>query len=537
MSADLGVSAGPLRVDPDALDAAATRFAALAGEVADAGRGLAGAALSPSLLASLPLAPVTGARAERSLGALLLGSGGAAAVAAGVLGLSASLRVASLRYRLGEEAAAAVVRLARRAAAEALLEAAPVLAGAAGAAVAADVAYRTGEATDRVLRTALAQVAATGDVDLEALGRSARTDYSQVDDRVAADLAQVGRFVVGHPELVQQIAATTPQLLDATMTRNPELAAAVALLAPEALRADGTVDGVAGVAAVLTSLGAVSPLFRETAVRAEPLGLARAVPSRPPRGVAEVLDGVAHQSTSFPEGGSSLGARMPAAGRPPEGVVRLERVTAADGAVAWIVEIPGTQDWTPLPASTRTPMDLTTNLRAVAGRPTATADAVVQAMRQAGVAAGEPVMLAGHSQGGLTAAALAADPAVRAEFSVTHVVTAGSPVDGIAVPDEVRVLSLEHTGDLVPALDGQAAQGGPSRTVVRRDVGEVPQFAERIAQDPLVAHGWSSYLDTAAVVDASQDPALVAYRRSGSAFFDAPGAVVDVFDYRAVRVP
>jgi alpha-beta hydrolase superfamily lysophospholipase len=181
-------------------------------------------------------------------------------------------------------------------------------------------------------------------------------------------------------------------------------------------------------------------------------------------------------------------------------------------------------------------MDLTTNLRAVAGQPTATADAVVQAMRQAGVGAGEPVMLAGHSQGGLTAAALAADPAVRAEFEVTHVVTAGSPIDGIDLPDTVEVLSLEHTGDVVPALDGQSARGSAHRTVVARDVGDDPRFAADVAADPLTAHGWSAYLSTAQLVDDSGDPALQAFRDSGSVFFDAPGARVETFEHYAERV-
>ncbi|NAZ86617.1 hypothetical protein GTR00_11000 [Kineococcus sp. T90] len=227
---------------------------------------------------------------------------------------------------------------------------------------------------------------------------------------------------------------------------------------------------------------------------------------------------------------------MPLAGRPQPGVVRLERVTHADGSVAWVVQVPGTQDWTALPRPGGTPMDLTTNLRAVAGEPTATAAAVAEAMRLAGVGADEPVMLAGHSQGGLTAASLAADGAFTSRYRVTHVVTAGAPVDGAAVPGHVRVLSLEHTGDLVPALDGRAAQGSASRTVVRRDLADDPRLAAALERDPLLAHGWGGYLDTAARVDASDDAALVAYRGSARAFLDAPGARVEVFDYRAERL-
>ncbi|MGI4895034.1 MAG: hypothetical protein ACRYF3_07985, partial [Janthinobacterium lividum] len=344
-------------------------------------------------------------------------------------------------------------------------------------------------------------------------------------------------FLAAHPGLVQELAASTPYVLDAVVERVPELGLGLQVLAPDSVGADGRVDGVAGVAGALTSLGTLTPLFRETAVRVQPLQQPRAVPTRPPNGIAEVLDGVAHQSTGYTRAHGSVGGRLSTADEPPEGVVRLELVTHADGTRAWIVEIPGTQDWSPLPAGTGTPMDLTTNLRAVAGEDTATAQAVVQAMRAAAVAPGEPVMLAGHSQGGLTAAALAADPEVRAEFSITHVLTAGSPIDSIAVPTDVRVLSLEHTDDVVPALDGEAARSSPHRTLVRRDIGAVPEFAADVADDPLTAHGWNGYLDTAGAVDASKDTALLAYRDSGSAFFDAPGASVEAFDYRAVRVP
>ncbi|WP_337062039.1 hypothetical protein [Kineococcus sp. G2] len=533
MNGALDVSAGAVAVDPDVLDAAAGVLAGAAADVAACGTDLAGLALDPALLVSVPLAPATGLPAARALGELLLGPGAAAPLAARVLLLAGLLRTASLRYRVGEETVAAVVQVARRAAAEVVVEAAPALVAGAAGVLAADVALRTAQAQDVVLVRALAQVAATGAVDLEALAVIAAEEHGAVDDRVRADVQRAGLLLARHPWLVQEAVATAPAVLRAASVQVPVLGAGLTVLAPQVLRPDAGATELAG---AFTALGALGPLFRETPVRVVPAA-PRAVPTRPPRGIAEVLDGVAHQSTGFAPHGraGSVGDRMPPAGTPEPGTVRLERVTGADGRRAWIVEVPGTQDWTPLPSAGGTPMDLTTNLRAVAGEPTATAAAVAEAMRRAGVGAGEPVMLAGHSQGGLTAASLAADEAFRARYLVTHVVTAGSPVDGIEVPAEVRVLSLEHTGDVVPALDGRAAQASAWRTVVRRDVGEDPDFAADVARDPLTSHGWRTYLDTAALVDASTDEALVSYRSSAAAFLDAPGARVDVFDYRAER--
>ncbi|WP_432498897.1 hypothetical protein [Kineococcus gypseus] len=529
----LVVDTGALAVDPDELDAAADALARSAGEVAATGARLAALALDPALLLSVPLSPGTGVPAERALGALVLGPGAAAPLAAHLLLLAGQLRTASLRYRAGEQVATAAVAAARRAAAEVLVQAAPALGAAAAGLLAADVAHRGAQAGDEVLRRAVAQVAATGELDARQLRAVAVREATAARERVAADVRGAGLLLARHPWLVQEAAATAPSVLRAAARRSPVLTGGLLVLAPQALRPGAGPREVAG---ALSALGTVGPLFRETPVRVVPVA-PRAVPTRPPRGVAEVLDGVAHQSTGFAPHGpaGSVGGRMPPAGRPAPGTVRLERVTAADGSVAWIVQVPGTQDWTPLPRAGGTPMDLTTNLRAVAGEPTATAALVAEAMRRAGVGAHEPVMLAGHSQGGLTAAALAADEGFTARYRVTHLVTAGAPVDGLPVAGHVRVLSLEHTGDLVPALDGSAARGSAARTVVRRDLSADPLLAAEVARDPLLAHGWRSYLATAALVDASDDPALVEHRRSAAAFLDAPGARVEVLDYRGER--
>ncbi|WP_432563810.1 hypothetical protein [Kineococcus sp. SYSU DK003] len=527
LTVDTGVSA-----DPELLEAAAARLAGIAADVAGAGLEVLTLAADPAFVLSAAVAPTTAAGVATAVADLLVGRTAPAAAAASLAGLAVEVRTAALRYRVGDELADAAVAVARRAVAQVVVEFAPELAAGAGALVVADHAWHTAAATERVLAAATEQAARTGTLDLDELVQDATDEFGAVDDHLRSDLAGVTTFLVAHPELVEEVVATAPHVLAAAEGRHPQLAAVLQVLAPEA-RDTG---GVAGVAGTLTALGAVSPLFRETAVTVRPAEHARATPTRPPRGIAEVLDGVAHQSTGHQRSTGSLGDRLAPADRPAPGAVRLERITQPDGTVAWIVEIPGTQDWTPVPADGGTPMDLTTNLRAVAGEPTATAAAVTQAMRLAGVGAGEPVMLAGHSQGGLTAAALAADAAVREEFAITHVVTAGSPVDGITVPDSVAVLSLEHTGDVVPALDGSAARGSDHRTIVARDLGDDPRFATQIAADPLTAHGSTGYIATAGVVDGSADPALQRFRASGSVFFDAPGASVQAFDYYAERV-
>ena len=75
-------------------------------------------------------------------------------------------------------------------------------------------------------------------------------------------------------------------------------------------------------------------------------------------------------------------------------------------------------------------------------------------MRQAGIGKDEPVALIGHSQGGIVAATLASDWAE--EYTIEHVVTAGSPVANHPIPQRTWVTSVEIDDELVAALDGAA---------------------------------------------------------------------------------
>lgn len=160
--------------------------------------------------------------------------------------------------------------------------------------------------------------------------------------------------------------------------------------------------------------------------------------------------------------------------------VRVQRVVGGDGQARWVVNIPGTQDWSL--GSPTNPSDGPTNLAAVGGVAprlyAAIAQAVAAAMRSAGVRPGsEPVLLSGHSQGGLVATRLAADPAFRRRFRVTSVLTAGSPVSRVDVPKDVRVLSLEHRSDLVPRLDQKADPDTVNRVRVVLDPSPLPGCA------------------------------------------------------------
>lgn len=141
--------------------------------------------------------------------------------------------------------------------------------------------------------------------------------------------------------------------------------------------------------------------------------------------------------------------------------------TGEDGTQtrSWTVDIRGTQSFT---VGTDGPQDMLTNLQGVGGMDSDQFYAIQEAMKDAGIAPGEAVEFAGHSQGGIMAAQLAADPDVRSRYNVVSVVTAGSPTATIA-PTDVPVLSYENSGDIVPGLDGYATQGDNVTTVMFHD--------------------------------------------------------------------
>lgn len=132
------------------------------------------------------------------------------------------------------------------------------------------------------------------------------------------------------------------------------------------------------------------------------------------------------------------------------GDVRITRVDNGAGP-AYVVSIPGTESWSP--SAGLEPRDLSANLGLVAGNPTAAAESVRAAMAAADIPPGAPVMLVGHSQGGIIAGQLASDPAFVREFGVTNVLTYGAPIDHMSLAPGVEALQVQHRFDLVPRLD------------------------------------------------------------------------------------
>ena len=213
------------------------------------------------------------------------------------------------------------------------------------------------------------------------------------------------------------------------------------------------------------------------------------------------------------------------------GRVRVLETTRGDGGAAWVVVVPGTQQWSARPGPN--PFDVTTNVRAMTGDATLAAAGVAVALDAARAASGrstadDPVALVGHSQGGILAAALASDTSFTARHRITHVLTSGAPVALFAVPAGVRVLSVEHTDDPVPRLDLTPNPSSSTWVTVRVAHGAA-------ALDPR-SHGRETYVRTLHAAESAPHgtvEGLDAWRTSAGDFLGVP--VRSVWEYEVRR--
>lgn len=180
------------------------------------------------------------------------------------------------------------------------------------------------------------------------------------------------------------------------------------------------------------------------------------------------------------------------------GLIEVQTLHTPDG-VRHLVYLPGTDDMTTLPwqrdADAR---DMGANVELVGGRGTAYGDGVLAALQQAGVSPDDPVLLVGHSQGGILAGSIAA--AGGEGYHVVGAITLGAPLATLPhLPDGVQVLALENSHDVVPHLDGYA---NPD------EVGLVTVTADGGGTDVVGAHAFSAYAHVAAATDASDHPSV-----------------------------
>lgn len=178
-----------------------------------------------------------------------------------------------------------------------------------------------------------------------------------------------------------------------------------------------------------------------------------------------------------------------------KGTIEVQTLTG-DGGRRHIVYLPGMDDLNPFSID-HDVRDAGAAVNLEAGNPTAYGAGVLEALHEAGVEPGEPVLLVGHSQGGMQALALAMHDS---PYDVTQVVTLGAPMVPGDLPPDVGVLSLEHAGDPVTLADAGAEPLAPHHVTVTFDSGASPAVAAN--------HGFAHYAAGAVAVEHSLDPSV-----------------------------
>jgi hypothetical protein len=458
--------AGGLEVEYDDLGMAAHVLQNAALDVADAALGARRVLTDPGLLASSVLDPGGFARVEAAVLAAIVGPHGLVAASARIEERSLVLRAAVLRYVAADRLDSAWRETRHWAEGTAAAFLLPVTAVAAVSSIAA----------------------------LKLAGRDP------------------GAVLAEHPGLAEEVSGSAPAFLDALLLRAvgaPVAAAELAAWLTGGAGPSSYLEQAAGLVGSTYPPGSAVVVGRGTDSSAPPA----------PRGVGDLLAALEHRdSLASGDAQGEIDVR------------RLTRVGPAGGrTTSWVVDLPGTKDWDLDPRHREHLNDLTTNLTTMAGDHSPRIDGVTRALELAGVGPDEPVMLVGHSQGGLVALRAAEQYAHDGAFNITHVVTAGSPIARMSVPESVSVLAFENRYDIVPQLDGQPSPDQRNRITV---------LIDRQQHDLGLNHAIATtYLPGARALEGMMnDPSLAGWRDGAGAFLapsDEPVSVrTTVWDIR-----
>lgn len=328
-------------------------------------------------------------------------------------------------------------------------------------------------------------------------------------DRVGAVLSDLGAFIAAVGQWVEDFLVTVLDGLILIAVAVTAVVVAVGfLLAAFPVYAVLLANGVLTLDEIAEQLVAVLLVAIPVLVPALWLMLAREANSPTPRvrpqqeylgGRLETRGGRSDYGALFSRNGE-----LDRAGGTDSTVVEIVRVLDADGSPAvdenghpvWRVTLPSTQDWQIPGGDAGAVNDLGSNLALILtpDQRAAYERAVIEAMHQAGIGPNDAVMLAGWSQGGILAGALASDPELP--FDIRAIAVAGSPIDHMPIPSDVSVIALQHDGDHVPRLDGVPPRQGSNWVTVGMQSGS--------SHYP---HGAEFYADSA---DRLREPAVAA---------------------------
>jgi hypothetical protein len=221
----------------------------------------------------------------------------------------------------------------------------------------------------------------------------------------------------------------------------------------------------------------------------------------------KLVETVAQPVTGAPRDYADRLGRVPYFDEPTGPQVVIEKYTVPGGPDRFSVYIAGTVTFSPV--TTTEPWDMTSNMLNAAGGESGSVAAVRVAMAAAGVDENSPVQFTGYSQGGGTAARLAAS----GDYNAQGLLTFGGPTGQVPLPEGLPAVLVEHADDPVPALGGEQDNAGA--VLVRRDVFGGQNLPTTYG---VPSHHYEYYMETARLMD-----------RSGSPQLDATVAALDEF--------
>lgn len=181
--------------------------------------------------------------------------------------------------------------------------------------------------------------------------------------------------------------------------------------------------------------------------------------------------------------------------------IQVTAVTDENDVTRYVVSIPGTTEsldewrgWNGDPGGT----DWPGNFKGVGYGSTAATESVKHAIDLAiaehraqhpELTGTKPeVLLTGHSQGGIIAGNIANDEAFRSQYDVAGIISAGSPVDSLGVPEDIPIYNYRNQLDPVPRVDFGGLEGQPA------NVTEI-EFAHEGSIWPTHTHLQQTYQD------------------------------------------
>jgi len=274
--------------------------------------------------------------------------------------------------------------------------------------------------------------------------------------------------------------------------------------------------------------GAVAPFWQAAALFAALGGAIRLVdrgailrddPPLVPTGRTTTVTELSRSRVAAPDSVVELAARIPGGD---DERVRVETYEAAAGRREHIVYIAGTKD---LGTPYAEPWDMASNIELYLGFASSSYDATGRALAAAGALAGDRIHLVGHSQGAMIAGRFARESG----YEVGSLITFASPVQ--VELDDVLTVTVRHTDDPVVALSagGVPVVGGAAGSFVVERVAD-PQ--PRLGDLALGVHHMDAYRETAALIDASDDPRVDAVRVHLAGLASAGAATAIVYGAR-----